>query len=63
MTNNNNKKEKLTTSKTIKTVLFAGLLAAMILPFSAMDVAEAQTDKKIQKIRPWKEFKRKMIVS
>lgn len=46
MTNNNNKKEKLTTSKTIKTVLFAGLLAAMILPFSAMDVAEAQTDKK-----------------
>ena len=44
MTNNN--KEKLTTSKTIKTILFAGLLAAMILPFSAMDVAEAQTDQK-----------------
>ena len=44
MTNNN--KEKLTTSKTIKTILFAGLLAAMILPFSAMDVAEAQIDQK-----------------
>ena len=40
MTNNN--KEKLTTSKTIKTILFAGLLAAMILPFSAMNFAEAE---------------------
>jgi len=30
-------------TKTIKTVLFAGLIAAMILPFSGMDFAEART--------------------
>jgi len=29
------------TSKTIKTILFAGLIAAMILPFSNMDFADA----------------------
>ena len=34
-------------TKTIKTVLFASLIAAMILPFSTMDFAEAQeVDKK-----------------
>ncbi|MBS1268843.1 MAG: hypothetical protein MAG458_01577 [Nitrosopumilus sp.] len=29
------------TSKTIKTILFAGLIAAMILPFSMVDFADA----------------------
>ena len=33
------------TNKT-KTILFASLIAAMICPFSTMDFAEAQTDKK-----------------
>ena len=37
--NGNNMKN----TKTIKTVLFAGLIAAMILPFSGMDFAEART--------------------
>jgi len=32
-------------SKTIKTILFASLIAALILPFSAMDFAEAKNDK------------------
>lgn len=31
------------TTKTIKTVLFASLIAAMILPFSAMNLAEAKS--------------------
>ena len=31
------------TSKTIKTILFASLIAAMILPFSGMDFAEAKS--------------------
>ena len=31
------------TSKTTKTVLFGALIAAMILPFSSMNVAEAQS--------------------
>lgn len=34
----------LMTSKTIKTILFASLIAAMILPFSIMDFAEAEND-------------------
>ena len=42
MTNNNNKKEKLTTSKTLKTILFAGLLAAMILPFNMVQNVSAE---------------------
>ncbi len=33
------------TTKTIKTVLFAALIAAMILPFSGMQVAQAETVK------------------
>ncbi len=36
-----NKKE-IMTSKDIKTLLFAGIIAAMILPFSAMDFAVAE---------------------
>ncbi len=40
------RKTKIMTSKNIKTLLFAGIIAAMILPFSSMDSAEAQTDKK-----------------
>lgn len=35
-------------TKTIKTILFASLIAAMILPFSTMDFAEAQESKKVQ---------------
>ncbi len=31
------------TTKTIKTILFAGLIAAMILPFSGMNMATAET--------------------
>lgn len=34
------------TSKTVKTILFAGLIAAMILPFSNMDFAEAAPNEK-----------------
>lgn len=33
------------TTKTIKTILFASLLVAMILPFSGMDFAEAESNK------------------
>lgn len=33
------------TTKTVKTILFASLIAAMILPFSTMDFADAMTDK------------------
>ncbi len=33
------------TTKTIKTILFASLIAALILPFSAMDFAEAKSMK------------------
>jgi len=32
-------------TKTMKTILFAGLIAAMILPFSGMNYAEAKADK------------------
>ncbi len=41
----------------IKTILFAGLIAAMILPFSGMDFAEAEKDKQLvkKKVEP-KEF-------
>ena len=39
MTNN---KETITTSRTIKTVLFAFLIAALILPFSGMNYAQAE---------------------
>lgn len=38
------------TTKTIKTILFAGLIAAMILPFSGMQIAEAEQAKTEQKI-------------
>lgn len=31
--------------KTIKTILFASLIAAMILPFAGMDLADAANDK------------------
>ncbi|MGI0076596.1 MAG: hypothetical protein ACREAU_04215 [Nitrosopumilaceae archaeon] len=33
------------TTKTIKTILFASLIAALILPFSGMNFADANTDK------------------
>ncbi|MCE9653571.1 MAG: hypothetical protein K8Q89_11065 [Nitrosarchaeum sp.] len=39
--NNNNMKN----IKTIKTILFASLIAAMILPFAGMDLADAANDK------------------
>ena len=36
----------MTNTKTIKTMLFASLIAAMILPFSAIDFADAIKDDK-----------------
>lgn len=36
------------TTKTIKTILFASLIVAMILPFSGMQFATAQTDKQAE---------------
>jgi hypothetical protein len=43
------------TSKTIKTVLFAGIITAIILPFSGMDFAEAKDDanKKRNYVEEW----------
>ena len=37
-----NKKENIMTSKTVKTVLFANLLAVMVFSFSGLDQAEAK---------------------
>jgi len=34
-------------TRTTKTILFASLIAAMILPFSGMDYAEADNGKKV----------------
>ncbi len=42
------KKKEIMTSKDIKTLLFAGIIAAMILPFSAMDFAVAEEDIEVQ---------------
>ena len=58
MTNNNNNKEKQKTSKTANTILFAGLFAAMILPFSAMDVVSAETSEHKENIKKIKEQKK-----
>lgn len=37
-----NKKENITTSKTIKTVLFAGLIMSLVIPVTGMNLAEAK---------------------
>ncbi len=42
-----NYKEKITTSKTIKTLLFAGLIMTLMIPVAGMNVVEAESDEKI----------------
>ena len=39
------------TTKTIKTILFASLIAAMILPFSGMNYATAEEDPTVQELK------------
>ncbi|WP_156416095.1 hypothetical protein [Nitrosopumilus sp. Nsub] len=46
------------TTKNIKTILFAGLIAAMILPFSVMDFAEAESNEHKENIEKIKEQKK-----
>ena len=55
----NNK--KLTTSTTIKTVLFAGLLAVMILPFALMDISASPDDNANEKAKDRYNYKVEML--
>ncbi len=42
------------TFRNAKTILFASLIVAMVLPFSMMDYAEGQTNDKITKLIQYK---------
>jgi len=62
----NKNKKKIMTSKNLKTILFGALLAAMILPFSSFEIANADTptskneivDQKVEEFKELKQQKR-----